>query len=143
MKKIIFILLLLVTTSVAAKRTYLLKNEIDGFITQNDNYNYSNYIIKNNEILVVSIEDGILANDVITDYEYKIVLLEYSENSNIEDIELNETTGAFSFSPSDGVLGDVIFKYYIEYNGIQTNVSYINFFVGDKEDKENIPNTGI
>lgn len=142
MKKIVFIFLLLVTTSTAAKRTYLLKNDTD-FITENDNYNYSKYIIKNNEILVVSIEEGILANDIITNYDYKIVLLEHSENSNIEDIELNDTTGSFSYSPKDGVVGEVIFKYYIEYGNNKTNTSYIYFLVSDDDYIENIPNTGL
>ena len=56
--------------------------------------------------------------------ESGIELIEVSK-----DLEINETTGSFSYTPSSDVEGDVSFKYYVEYNGNKTNISYINFYV--------------
>lgn len=147
MKKLIMISLLFTVTSVTAAKTYLLKDyqdELD-FITENDNYNYDDYILENGQILVVPPESGILFNDIVKHTDYKIKILENSENSNLKDLEINETTGSFSYSPSDDVEGNVSFKYYIEYEDKKTNVSYINFYVknNNKNNKEKIPNTGI
>ena len=147
MKKIIFISLLFAVTSVTATKTYLLKDyqeELD-FITESDNYNYEDYILESNQILVVPPESGILSNDKIKNTNYKIVVLENSKNSKLKDLELNETTGSFSYNPSSNIEGDVSFKYYIEYDGRKTNISYINFYVktNNKNSKEKIPNTGI
>ena len=147
MKKLIFISLLFTVTSVTAAKTYLLKDyqeDLD-FITESDNYNYENYILESNQILVVPPEMGLLSNDVIKNTNYKIVLLENSENSKLEDLEINETTGSFSYEPSSDVVGEVSFKYYIEYEDKKTNISYINFYVksNNKNNKEKIPNTGI
>lgn len=147
MKKLIMISLLFIVTSVTAAKTYLLKDyqdELD-FITENDNYNYDDYILENGQILVVPPESGILFNDIVKHTDYKIKILENSENSNLKDLEINETTGSFSYSPSDNVEGEVSFKYYIEYEDKKTNVSYINFYVknNNKNNKEKIPNTGI
>ena len=147
MKKLIMISLLFTVTSVTATKTYLLKDyqdELD-FITENDNYNYDDYILENGQILVVPPESGILFNDIVKHTDYKIKILENSENSNLKDLEINETTGSFSYSPSDDVEGNVSFKYYIEYEDKKTNVSYINFYVknNNKNNKEKIPNTGI
>ena len=147
MKKLIMISLLFTVTSVTATKTYLLKDyqdELD-FITENDNYNYDDYILENGQILVVPPESGILFNDIVKHTDYKIKILENSENSNLKDLEINETTGSFSYSPSDDVEGEVSFKYYIEYEDKKTNVSYINFYVknNNKNNKEKIPNTGI
>lgn len=147
MKKLIMISLLFTVTSVTATKTYLLKDyqdELD-FITENDNYNYDDYILENGQILVVPPESGILFNDIVKHTDYKIKILEDSENSNLKDLEINETTGSFSYSPSDDVEGNVSFKYYIEYEDKKTNVSYINFYVknNNKNNKEKIPNTGI
>lgn len=147
MKKLIIISLLFTVTSVTATKTYLLKDYQDTleFITESDNYNYENYILETSQILVVPPESGILSNDIIKNTNYKIVVLEHSENSNLKDLEINETTGSFSYSPSDDVEGEVVFKYYIEYEDRKTNISYINFFVksNNKNNKEKIPNTGI
>jgi hypothetical protein len=147
MKKLIFISLLFTVTSVTAAKTYLLKNyqdELD-FITESDNYNYENYILESNQILVVPPELGILSNDIIKNTNYKIVVLENSKNSKLKDLEINETTGSFSYEPSTDVVGEVSFKYYIEYEDNKTNISYINFYVktNNKNNKEKIPNTGI
>ena len=76
MKKIIFISLLFAVTSVTATKTYLLKDyqeELD-FITESDNYNYEDYILESNQILVVPPESGILSNDKIKNTNYKIVV---------------------------------------------------------------------
>jgi len=147
MKKLIFISLLFMVTSVTAAKTYLLKDyqeELD-FITESDNYNYENYILESNQILVVPPESGILSNDIIKNTNYKIVVLENSENSKLKDLEINETTGSFSYEPSSDVVGEVSFKYYIEYEDKKTNISYINFYVksNNKNNKEKIPYTGI
>ena len=147
MKKLIFISLLFMVTSVTAAKTYLLKDyqeELD-FITESDNYNYDDYVLESDQILVVPPESGILSNDLIKNTDYKIVVLEDSENSNLKDLELNETTGSFSYEPSSDVEGNVSFKYYIEYEDRKTNISYINFYVknNNKNNKEKIPNTGI
>lgn len=147
MKKLILISLLFGVTSVTAAKTYLFKDyqeELD-FITQNDNYNYGDYILENNQILVVPPESGILSNDIVKHTDYKIKVFENSENSNIKDLEINETTGSFSYTPSEDVEGEVSFKYYILYEDKKTNISYINFYVkNNKENKsEKIPYTGI
>ena len=147
MRKLIIISLLFTVTSVTATKTYLLKDyqeEIE-FITENDNYNYEDYILEENQILVVPPESGILSNDIIKNNDYKIVLLEHSKNSKLKDLEINETTGSFSYTPSNNVEGNVVFKYYINYGEKNTNISYINFFVksNNKNNKEKIPNTGI
>ena len=147
MKKLIIISLLFSVTSVTATKTYLLKDYQDKieFITENDNYNYENYILEDNQILVVPPESGILSNDIIKNTDYKIVVLEHSQNSKLKDLEFNETTGSFSYEPSSDVEGEVSFKYYIEYEDGKTNISYINFYVksNNKNNKEKIPNTGI
>lgn len=147
MKKLIIISLLFSVTSVTATKTYLLKDYQDKieFITENDNYNYENYILEDNQILVVPPESGILSNDIIKNTDYKIVVLEHSQNSKLKDLEFNETTGSFSYEPSSDVKGEVSFKYYIEYEDRKTNISYINFYVksNNKNNKEKIPNTGI
>lgn len=147
MKKLIIISLLFTVTSVTAAKTYLLKDYQDEskFITESDNYNYDDYILESNQILVVPPETGILSNDIIKSTNYKIVVLENSKNSKLKDLEINETTGSFSYTPSSDVEGDVSFKYYIEYDDNKTNISYINFYVksNSKNNKEKIPNTGI
>jgi len=147
MKKLIFISLLFTVTSVTATKTYLLKDyqEKLDFITENDNYNYDDYVLESDQILVVPPESGILSNDLIKNTDYKIVVLEDSENSNLKDLELNETTGSFSYEPSSDVKGEVSFKYYIKYEDRKSNISYINFYVknNNKNNKEKIPNTGI
>lgn len=147
MKKLIIISLLFTVTSVTAAKTYLLKDYQDElkFITESDNYNYEDYILESNQILVVPPETGILSNDIIKSTNYKIVVLENSKNSKLKDLEINETTGSFSYTPSSDVEGDVSFKYYIEYDDNKTNISYINFYVksNSKNNKEKIPNTGI
>ena len=147
MKKLIIISLLFGVTSVTAAKTYLFKDYQDDleFITESDNYNYEDYILKENQMLVVPPETGILSNDIIKHTDYKIVILENSENSNLKHLEVNETTGSFSYTPSKEVKGNVSFKYYIEYEDKKTNVSYINFYVKNdsKNNKEKVPNTGV
>ena len=147
MKKLIFISLLFTVTSVTAAKTYLLKDyqEDLNFITESDNYNYDDYMLEKGQILVVPPETGILSNDIIKNTNYKIIVLEDSKNSKLSDLEINETTGSFSYEPSSDVVGEVSFKYYIEYDGNKTNISYINFYVknNNENNKEKIPNTGI
>lgn len=122
------ILILLLATTVTAKKTYLFEDDIT-FITNNDNYNYGEYLLEQNQVLIVPPENGILANDIIKGTDYKIHIFEANENSSIKDIEINETTGSFTYSPNENVVGEVVFKYYIEYKGKKTNVSYIYFYV--------------
>ena len=147
MRKIFIISLLFFTTSATATKTYLFKNfeSSDEFITQNDNYNYEEYILEENQVLVVPPENGILANDSIKHTNYVIKIFENTKNSKLEDLELNEITGSFSYSPNNKVKGNVSFKYYIEYDGKKTNVSYITFFIKDskKNNNEKIPYTGV
>ena len=112
------------------------------FITENDNYNYGDYILVDNQTLIIPPETGILSNDSIEHTNYKIKVFEDSENSHLKDLEINEITGSFSYSPSKDVKGNVSFKYYIEYEDRKTNISYITFYV-KRNIKEEIPNTGI
>ncbi len=129
MKKVILLLLLFATT-VTAQKIYLFKDyEELKFTTNNDNYNYGDYLLNQNEVLFVTPEEGILSNDIISNTDYKIHLFESSENSSLDDIEINETTGSFTYVPNENVVGEVVFKYYIEYGGNTTNVSYIYFYV--------------
>lgn len=128
MKKFLLLLLLL-TTTVFAEKTYLFKESKETFVTNNDNYNYGEYLLEQNQILVVPPENGILSNDIVYSTDYKIHIFESSENSSLEDIEINETTGSFSYCPNESVVGEVVYKYYIEYDGKNTNVSYIYFYV--------------
>lgn len=137
MKKVLIILLLLFVTTVNASKIYLFSNNIV-FKTNNDNYNYGDYVLEQNEILVIPPEKGLLANDVIKSTNYVIHLFENSDNSNIDDIELNETTGSITYIPSDNVVGEVSFKYYIEYSGKITNTSYIYFYVKNTSTDYNI-----
>lgn len=147
MKKLIIISLLFFTTSVTATKTYLFKDYKDTleFITENDNYNHGDYILSEEQILVVPPETGILANDIVKHTDYKIIVLEDSENSHLEDLEINETTGSFSYTPNKDVEGSVSFKYYILYEDKKTNVSYINFYVKNNKENNNekIPYTGV
>lgn len=147
MRKLIIISLLFTVTSVTAAKTYLFKDYQDPleFITESDNYNYEDYVLESEQILVVPPETGILSNDIIKHTNYKIILLESSYNSHLEDLEMNETTGSFSYTPGEDVEGEVSFKYYIVYEDRKTNISYINFYVkkNNKNNKEKIPNTGI
>ena len=117
----------------------------DYAITQDEFLEDLAYILKENQMLVVPPETGILSNDIIKHADYKIVILENSENSNLKHLEVNETTGSFSYTPSKEVKGNVSFKYYIEYEDKKTNVSYINFYVKNdsKNNKEKVPNTGV
>ena len=86
-------------------------------------------MLEQNQSLIVPPENGILSNDIIRNTNYTIKIYEDSENSSLKDIEINETTGSFSYTPGDDVVGEVSFKYYIEYDGKKTNVSYIYFYV--------------
>ena len=112
-----------------AKKTYLFKNNSNVFITNNDNYNYGDYLLEQNQILIVPPENGLLSNDVVNTTNYKISIFEASKNSSLNDIEINETTGGFTYSPNENVVGEVSYKYYIEYDNKKTNVSYIYFYV--------------
>lgn len=129
MKKILIISLIFFCTSVNASKIYLFNSENDTFLTNDDKYNYKNYILEQNQILIVPAENGIIANDIIKSTNYKIVIEEYSKNSNINDIEYNETTGSFTYIPSEDVVGEVVFKYYILYDNKKTNESNIYFYV--------------
>lgn len=129
MKKILIISLLFICTSVNASKIYLFKNKNDTFLTKDDKYNYKDYILEQNQILIVPPENGILSNDIIKTIDYKIVIEESSKNSNINDIEYNETTGSFTYIPNKNVVGEVIFKYYILYDDKKTNESNIYFYV--------------
>ena len=91
--------------------------------------------MEQNQILIVPPENGIIANDIINTLDYKIVLLENSENSSINDIEINETTGGFTYIPNENVVGEVSYKYYIEYDDKKTNESYIYFYVKNTKTK--------
>ena len=122
----ILIVGLLLCTNVYAAKTYLYE---DSFYTKNDNYNYGDYILDQNQILIVPPEKGILSNDNIVSTNYIIKIFENSINSNIDDIEINETTGSFTYIPNDKVVGEVSFKYYIEYDDGKSNISYIYFYV--------------
>jgi len=137
MKKIILIFLIF-TTSVNASKVYLFKDSDNKFITNNDNYNYKDYILEKNQILIVPPENGIISNDIIKNTNYTIKVFENSENSKLEDIEYNDTTGSFSYTPSNDVVGEVSFKYYIEYNDTTSNVSYIYFYVKNTTTKYSI-----
>ena len=139
MKKYLLIYLLLFSTSVNASKIYLFKtNKEYDLITNNDNYNYGDYILEQNQILIVPPENGLISNDIINTLDYKIKIFENSENSNIKDIEVNETTGSFTYIPSDNVVGEVSFKYYIEYDNKKTNTSYIYFYVKNTPTKYKI-----
>lgn len=141
MKKIIFFVFLTLFTTVNATKTYLFnsKIEIDNkILTNNDNYNYGNYILNQNQILIVTPENGLISNDKINVMDYKIKLFENSDNSKIEDIEYNDTTGSFTYFPSNDVVGEVSYKYYIEYDGYKSNVSYIYFYVKNNITSYNI-----
>lgn len=132
MKKIIVLFLLLFTTTVTATKTYLFKDRNTNdevLVSNNDNYNYGIYLLEQNQILIVSSEDGILANDIIKNTNYKIKIFEDSKNSSLKDIEINNTTGAFTYTPNKSVVGEVSYKYYIEYGDKKTNLSYIYFYV--------------
>lgn len=130
MKKMFIIILLLFCSSVTATKTYLFRdNENVTFVTNNDNYNYGEYLLEQNQSLVIPPENGILSNDIIKNTNYKIKIFEDSENSSLNDIEINETTGSFSYTPGSSVVGEVSFKYYIEYDDKTTNVSYVYFYV--------------
>ena len=130
MKKIFILSLLFISTTVNASRVYLFNNNFNNdFKTYNDNYNYNDYILNQNQILIVPPENGIISNDIILNTNYKIIVLESSKNSHLKDLEYNDTTGSFTYNPSDNVVGEVIYKYYIEYDNNKSNESYIYFYV--------------
>lgn len=130
MKKIFILSLLFISTTVNASRVYLFNNNFNNdFKTYNDNYNYNDYILNQNQILIVPPENGIISNDIILNTNYRIVVLESSKNSHLKDLEYNDTTGSFTYNPSDNVVGEVIYKYYIEYDNNKSNESYIYFYV--------------
>ena len=130
MKKIFILSLLFISTTVNASRVYLFNNNFNNdFKTYNDNYNYNDYILNQNQILIVPPENGIISNDTILNTNYRIIVLESSKNSHLKDLEYNDTTGSFTYNPSDNVVGEVIYKYYIEYDNNKSNESYIYFYV--------------
>ena len=130
MKKIFILSLLFIYTTVNASRVYLFNNNFNNdFKTYNDNYNYNDYILNQNQILIVPPENGIISNDIILNTNYRIIVLESSKNSHLKDLEYNDTTGSFTYNPSDNVVGEVIYKYYIEYDNNKSNESYIYFYV--------------
>lgn len=132
MKKVFFIMLGICTTItlVNAQKVYLSSNiEIKGdVVTNSDNYNYDKYLLDRNQILIVPKEDGILSNDIISNKEYKIVILENNNNSKLGDLLVNKS-GSFTYIPSSDVVGEISYKYYIEYDNKKSNVSYIYFYV--------------
>ena len=66
MKKIFILSLLFISTTVNASRVYLFNNNFNNdFKTYNDNYNYNDYILNQNQILIVPPENGIISNDTI------------------------------------------------------------------------------
>lgn len=141
MKKSLFLIFLILITNVNASKVYLFNSNIEDenkVLTNNDNYNYGNYILNQNQVLVVAPENGLISNDIINTLDYKIKIFQNSENSKIEDIEYNVTTGSFTYSPSSSIIGEVSYKYYIEYDGYKSNVSYIYFYVKNNNVSYNI-----
>ena len=133
MKKVFFILLMICTTVTIAnaKKVYLLKNDINNnseIITNSDNYNYDKYLLDRNQILIVPKEEGILSNDIIDNKEYNIKVIENNKNSKLSDLLINKS-GSFTYIPSNDVVGEVSYKYYIEYDNKKSNISYIYFYV--------------
>ena len=131
MKKLLLLFSIIFITSVNASKVYLFKNSINEnkLLTNNDNYNYGDYILDQNQILIVPPENGIISNDIINTLDYNIKILENSKNSDLNDLEYNSTTGSFTYSPSINVVGEVSFRYYIEYENNKSNISYIYFYV--------------
>ena len=74
MKRIYILVLVLLSTTVSANKVYLINNSETYNITNNDRYNYEDYIISSNMELNVSASDGILSNDIIKDKNYKIII---------------------------------------------------------------------
>lgn len=140
-KRIILLLILLSITTVNAKTYFISKmsnnKEKEHIITNNDNYNYGDFVIHQEQTLIVSIEEGILSNDIIKTDNYKIVLYEYSDNSVLNNIKLDLNNGSFSYKPDLKVKGKVIFEYYITYeiDGVtyRSNTSFITFRALEKE----------
>ena len=88
MKRIYILVLVLLSTTVSANKVYLINNSETYNITNNDRYNYEDYIISSNMELNVSASDGILSNDIIKDKNrmdkeiYSKALKEYARNKN-------------------------------------------------------------
>lgn len=127
MKKIYILVFVLLSTTVSANKVYLINNSAYN-ITNNDRYNYEDYIISSNMELNVSSSDGILSNDIIKDKNYKIVIEEDSSNSKKNDLIINND-GSFKYKPSSRVYGEVTFKYYLISNNVKSNSSTIKFYV--------------
>jgi hypothetical protein len=127
MKKIYILVFVLLSTTVSANKVYLINNGAYN-ITNNDRYNYEDYIISSNMELNVSSSDGILSNDIIKDKNYKIVIEEDSSNSKKNDLIINND-GSFKYKPSSRVYGEVTFKYYLISNNVKSNSSTIKFYV--------------
>lgn len=87
------------------------------------------YELNSNQLLVISKDMGLLLNDVLDLDNYKIVIKEYSSNSNIKDINYNEKDGSFTYNPSLDTYGVVKYQYYIEYDNNISNKSIITFVV--------------
>lgn len=141
-KRILLVLIILSITTVNAKTYFLTNISTDNKIkkyavTNNDNYNYGDFIIHQGQSLIVSREDGIVSNDILKVDDYEIVLLEYSDNSSLNDIKIDLINGSFQFKPNFKVKNEVIFEYYIIYeiDGIiyESNKSLITFNVLEKE----------
>lgn len=128
MKKIYILVLVLLSTTVSANRVYLINSGSTYNITNNDRYNYEDYIISSNMQLNVDKEDGILSNDIIKDKNYKIIIEEDSSNAKESDLTINKD-GSFIYKPSSRVYGEVTFKYYLLSNNIKSNLSTITFYV--------------
>ena len=90
MKRIYILVLVLLSTTVSANKVYLINNSETYNITNNDRYNYEDYIISSNMELNVSASDGILSNDIIKDKNYKIIIEEDSINAKRGDLSINK-----------------------------------------------------
>ena len=77
MKRIYILVLVLLSTTVSANKVYLINNSETYNITNNDRYNYEDYIISSNMELNVSASDGILSNDIIKEKRTKSQLTYY------------------------------------------------------------------
>lgn len=128
MKRIYILVLVLLSTTVSANKVYLINNSETYNITNNDRYNYEDYIISSNMELNVSASDGILSNDIIKDKNYKIIIEEDSINAKIGDLSINKD-GSFIYKPSSRVYGEVTFKYHLLSNNVKSNSSTIKFYV--------------
>ena len=128
MKRIYILVLVLLSTTVSANKVYLINNSETYNITNNDRYNYEDYIISSNMELNVSASDGILSNDIIKDKNYKIIIEEDSINAKRGDLSINKD-GSFIYKPSSRVYGEVTFKYHLLSNNVKSNSSTIKFYV--------------